>query len=108
MVTGVLVPVEVQGVAVSPGRWVYADWDGILISKIFFWQKAAGVTAAGWYAVGVAVLADVRQCLQSLAKLASETGHGQSVSWPMRHGDGLGPRALAGAYRRAVAVFKSG
>jgi regulator of ribonuclease activity A len=27
------VPVQVQGVSVSPGDWVYADWDGILVSK---------------------------------------------------------------------------
>eukprot|EP00882_Tetradesmus_deserticola_P004560 GHRQ01004807.1.p1 GENE.GHRQ01004807.1~~GHRQ01004807.1.p1 ORF type:complete len:171 (+),score=48.24 GHRQ01004807.1:622-1134(+) len=27
------VPVQVQGVAVSPGDWVYADRDGILVSK---------------------------------------------------------------------------
>jgi regulator of RNase E activity RraA len=24
---------QVQGVSVSPGDWVYADWDGILVSK---------------------------------------------------------------------------
>lgn len=27
------VPVTVQGVDVRPGDWVYADWDGILISR---------------------------------------------------------------------------